>query len=543
MNKMSHSNVRGRGLPRRLFLRGLGGAALALPFLESLEPRTARAQATGPKRFIVVKSFSTQLVKDWYPRFEGNGYVLKNARYDGSKADGTTLLTEPIVSGQPYTQAPLTDFQTSSGISGILGEKLNPYLPKMNLIRGLDFLPEVNHNYGGLLGNFASCTNATPCTADGLDAVPTIDQVLAYSSKFYPQVPVARYLHLSQGVSDSMSYTDRGTGGAVEQLKARTNPLDAFNDLFGGATAPVDSGGGESSAGNERDALLVDRVMDQYRSLKQSSRLSAADRVKLDQYVNLMAELQAKLSVRPTLSCTAPAEPESLGNNENTDASDIVRKWDIMLDLVQAGLMCDRTRIVTLAVHKALGPGPDPADTTLTGHYHSENAAGGTWHGLAHDWGNENSRRMLAGINRWVAGEFFAKLLEKLDVAEGESTILDNSFVYWGNELGFNHLAYSVPCLTAGSAGGAITTGRYLDYIDWEGHAYFSQEDGNVIRGIPHNQFLVSVLQAMGLSPEDYERNGQPGYGSTDTQTKDPNLWATDYDLDRVGDPLPGFLT
>ncbi len=542
MNKMSHSNVRGRGLPRRLFLRGLGGAALALPFLESLEPRTARAQATGPKRFIVVKSFSTQLVKDWYPRFEGNGYVLKNARYDGSKADGTTLLTEPIVSGQPYTQAPLTDFQTSSGISGILGEKLNPYLPKMNLIRGLDFLPEVNHNYGGLLGNFASCTNATPCTADGLDAVPTIDQVLAYSSKFYPQVPVARYLHLSQGVSDSMSYTDRGTGGAVEQLKARTNPLDAFNDLFGGATAPVDSGGGESSAGNERDALLVDRVMDQYRSLKQSSRLSAADRVKLDQYVNLMAELQAKLSVRPTLSCTAPAEPESLGNNENTDASDIVRKWDIMLDLVQAGLMCDRTRIVTLAVHKALGPGPDPADTTLTGHYHSENAAGGTWHGLAHDWGNENSRRMLAGINRWVAGEFFAKLLEKLDVAEGESTMLDNSFVYWGNELGFNHLAYSVPCLTAGSAGGAITTGRYLDYIDWEGHAYFSQEDGNVIRGIPHNQFLVSVLQAMGLSPEDYERNGQPGYGSTDTQTKDPNLWATDYDLDRVGEPLPGFM-
>jgi Protein of unknown function (DUF1552) len=543
MKRTSNIKPNGRGSSRRMFLRGLGGAALALPFLESLAPRTARAQATGPKRFIVVKSFSTQLVKEWYPRFEGNGYALKDARYDGSKADGTTLLTERIASGLPYSQAALTDFQTSSGISGIIGEKLNPYLSKMNLIRGLDFLPEVNHNYGGLLGNFSSCTNATPCTADELGAVPTIDQVLAYSSKFYPDVPVARYLHLSQGVSDSMSFTDRGMGGAVEQLKARTNPLDAFNDLFGGATAPVAPGDGATAGANERDALLVDRVMDQYRSLKQSSRLSSADRQKVDQYVNLMAELQAKLSVKPMLSCTAPAEPESLGNNENTDASDIVRKWDIMLDLVQAGLMCDRTRVVTLAVHKALGPGPDPEDSSLTGHYHSENAAGGTWHGLAHDWGNENSRRMLAGINRWVANEFFAKLLERLDVAEGESTLLDNSFVYWGNELGFNHLAYSVPCLTAGSAGGAITTGRYLDYIDWEGQAYFSQEDGNVIQGIPHNQFLVSVLQAMGLSPADYERGGQPGYGSTDTQTKDPNLWATDYDLSSVGDPLPGFLT
>jgi hypothetical protein len=529
-------------MPRRLFLRGAGGAILALPFLESLAPRTARAQASGPKRLIVVKSFSTQIVKEWYPRFEGNGYVLKNERYSGSKADGTTLLTNPLVSGLPYTQAPLTDFQTTSGISGILGEKLNPYLSKLNLIRGLDFLPEVNHNYGGLLGNFSSCTNATPCTADELGDIPTIDQVLAYSPKFYPTVPAQRYLHLSQGVSDSMSYTDRGTGGAVEQLKARTNPLDAFNDLFGGAATPSEPG--DSSAPmNDADGLLVDRVIEEYRTLSQSSRLSAADRQKLDQHIQLMAELQAKLSVRPMLSCVTPAEPESLSNNESTDAADIQRKWDLMLDLVQAALLCDRTRIITLAVHKALGPGPDPGDAALTGHYHSENAAGGTWHGLAHDWGNENSRRMLTGINQWIANEFFAKLLEKLDVAEGDSTILDNSLVYWGNELGFNHLAYSVPCLTAGGAGGAITTGRYLDYIDWEGRAYFSQEDGNVIRGIPHNQFLVSVLQAMGLSPADYERDGQPGYGSTETQTKDPELWATDYDLSSVGNPLPGLMS
>ena len=117
-----------------------------------------------------------------------------------SKADGTTLLTQKLVSGKNYTWAPLTDFQTATGISGILGPALNPFLSKLTLIRGLDFLPAVNHNYGGLLGNFSSCTAATPCDADSLADVPTIDQVMAYSPKVYPTTPGLRYLHISQGV-------------------------------------------------------------------------------------------------------------------------------------------------------------------------------------------------------------------------------------------------------------------------------------------------------------------------------------------------------
>src|SRR5690606_23261307 len=114
-----------------------------------------------------------------------------------------------------------------------------------------------------------------------------IDQVLAYSSKFYPDTPAQRYLHLSQGVSDSMSYTDRGQGGSVEQLKARTNPLDAYNDVFSGLPAATDDPAAMSDVAPSRDYLLVDRVIEQYRALRQSSRLSADDRVKVDQYINL----------------------------------------------------------------------------------------------------------------------------------------------------------------------------------------------------------------------------------------------------------------
>lgn len=519
-------------------MRGAGGALLALPFMPSLLSKEAAAQAAAlPKRLIVLKSFSTQLVKQWYPAFTGNGYQLKNSKYNDSRGDSTTLLTQKLAGG-PYTWAPLSDFKTDQGISGILGGKLNPLLDKLTLIRGLDFLPSVNHNFGGLLGNFSSCTKATPCDADALAKVPTIDQVLAYSPKFYAQTPGVRSLHISQGVVDAMSFSDGGQpGAAVEQLKTRTNPRDVFNDLFAGVTDGADSG----PAMADPDALLVDKVVEQYKSLKTSSRLSADDKAKLEQHIGFLAEVEAKLSVTQKLSCTKPADPGSLDNNSGTDPSDIQKKWDLFLDLVVAGIACDRTRIVTLGVHKALGPGPDPNDATLHGHYHSEDASGGTWHGLAHDFGNENSRRMLAGINRWIAEELFAKLVTKLDVAEGSSTLLDNSLVYWGNELGFNHIAYSVPCLLAGSAGGFVKPGRYLDYIDWDGHAYFSQEDGNVIQGIPHNRFLVTLLQAMGLGAADYERDGQAGYGSTSTSGRDPNLWPVKYDLASIGQILPGI--
>jgi hypothetical protein len=529
-------------IQRRMFLKGAGGAVLALPFLESALPRTASAQtATPPKRFIALKSFSTQLVQEWYPRFTGNGYALKDSKYAGSsKADGTTLLTQKLVSGKNYTWAPLTDFQTSTGISGILGPALNPHLSKLTLIRGLDFLPTVNHNYGGLLGNFSSCTAATPCDADSLADVPTIDQVMAYSPKVYPTTPGLRYLHISQGVTDSMSYSDLGMkGGAVQQLKARTNPLDAFNDVFAGFM-----GGGTTTPPPMRDKLLVDRVYADYNRLKQNKRLSSTDKQLVDRYVTLVSELQAKLSPTgtPMMSCTPPMAPASMANNTTLNVTDITSKWNVFLDIVAAAVMCDRTRIITIGVHKALGPGPDSASSTLVGHYHSEDASGGTWHGLAHDWSNSNSRRMLKGINAWIASEVFAKLIKKLDVPEmGGTTYLDNSLVYWGNELGFNHIAYSVPCLLAGSGGGFIKPGRYLDYIDWDGRAYFAQENGNVIKGIPHNQFLVTALQAMGLAPADYETGGKAGYGSTSVNGRSTDTWAVDYDLSTVGQILPGI--
>jgi len=62
-----------------------------------------------------------------------------------------------------------------------------------------------------------------------------------------------------------------------------------------------------------------------------------------------------------------------------------------------------------------------------------------------------------------------------------------------------------------------------------------------LIPGIPHNRLLVTILQAMGLSPADYERDGRPGYGHTD-QFFGPYNWPADAYVEAdYGKPLPGI--
>ena len=61
----------------------------------------------------------------------------------------------------------------------------------------------------------------------------------------------------------------------------------------------------------------------------------------------------------------------------------------------------------------------------------------------------------------------FATLAQKLgSMPEGEGTVLDNTLLYFVNNLwsGKAHDSRKVPVLTAGSLGGTVETGRVLDY-------------------------------------------------------------------------------
>lgn len=525
---------------RRLFLQGLGGACLALPILPSLLGRAAAASPQPtPRRFFAIKSYSTQHLVNWYPRYAGHGFRVRPFRANDGSADGTTLLERKLETpsgtrrdGRQYFAgiAPLSELIRAGSISKILGPGLNRYAGELLLLRGLDFMPETSHNDGGMLGNYAGAT----VSYSNVTAWPTIDQTLAFSRQLYPQTPLGpRSLHLSLGNRNTCSFTDNGVpGSTVVQVQAHTNPRTAFREVFGNL----------SSAERLERRKLVDRVLDDYRALRRDSRLSAVDQQTLEHHLALLSELEGRLSAEPSRACSAPTEPEA-GDLKGIDAAEIARTSEQMVDLALAAFRCDLTRVVTLDVWKAVARGVGPGGSDL-GYAHSAVKDPRDWHQRAHEFGQPEADAQILAINQWIANEVFARVLAGLAREEenGES-YLHRSLVFWGNELGMNHSNWSVPALVAGRAGGRLRTGSYIDYIDWQQPVRMTLENAPVIEGVPHNRFLLSVLQAFGLSPRDYERDGQPGYGSYRTTGKSPTVHAIDYDASKYGEPLPGLLT
>ena len=166
-------------ITRRFFLRGAAGAVLALPFLESLLPRPMRAQAAqgpeAPDRDEVVQHAARARV---VPGVHGNGYALKDSKYTDSKADGTTLLTQKSPGG-PYTWAPLRDSSEPTPASGHPRPEAEPVPGQAHADPRSRFPAQRQPQLRRLARQLLVVHRRTPCTADELPDVPTMDQVLA----------------------------------------------------------------------------------------------------------------------------------------------------------------------------------------------------------------------------------------------------------------------------------------------------------------------------------------------------------------------------
>jgi hypothetical protein len=518
-----------------MFLFGTGGAALGIPLLASLLPRGADAQALiQPKRFIAMKSQSGQIAKEWYPSATPTGYQLRNAVFPNSaaKADGTTYLHTPLPDSPKHAWARLADFR-ATGVSNILGPSLTPYLDKMNLVRGMDFLIGCSHNYGVYFGN--SNTNG-----NGLTARPTIDRVMAYSPSFYPTAPKVRALAVGTGGPDCFAYTDYGNpAGQVEQVSQFLDPKAAWDATFKSFMAP-----GSTPRPNP-NLSLMNSIHQDYLSLSKHRRLSVADRTLLERHMTFLDDIERKLtSAAPPVACSAPSAPRSIPNGypwQNVSSiPDFQETVRLLVDISVAAIRCDITRVVSFDVQEAL----TEASGTLRNSYHNSADVVGDWHQFAHDTASDSGARSnFISISKWIAANVFARFCEQLDVPESNGkTFLDNSLLLWGNEIGFEHYTTDVMTLMAGGAGGAMRTGYYVDYIDWN-QSYANPIDGwgVLIPGLPHNRLLVTVMQAMGLKPADYERGGVLGYGPT-AYADIPYNWPKNYDLGLLGTPLPGLL-
>jgi hypothetical protein len=471
-------------ISRRQVLKGLGGAALALPFLPSL----AAAQLGDPVYTRPPRLF--WLTTDHGGAFESNMFP------------STSLLTERSMLFGDHEIAAGALRATMDGSDTVLSpvlrapsSTLTPSLvSKMNVIYGLDVPFYIAHNTGLHLGNYArNDGNGNDGKAVQSDPRPTIDQIMAWSPSFYPDLSSIRERAMIMSTREvSWNYSDpAGQAGSIDNVRGYESSRALFDTIF----VPPDTGAPVR-------APIVDRVLESYRRLRDGNRrLSSADRQRLDDHLARVAELERKLGAVASCGDVDPPSEDSQQHYGNTEG-DAITYGKLFADVTATAFMCGTSRI------GVLGYGGTERFVEYGGDWHQE---------VAHQWQTPDRQDLLVRSYRSLFSNVFADLAAQLDVEEAPGvTYLDNSLLVWSQESGMEtHGSISIPVVTFGSAAGYFKTGQFVDYrrVGDPASEFDPGAGGTQYLGVLYNQWLATVLQSMGVPPAEFERWGHKGYG------------------------------
>ena len=397
--------------------------------------------------------------------------------------------------------------------SSVLTDRL---LGKMNVLRGFDYDFYLGHHQGGHLGN----TNAR-VEMNTTKPMQTVDQLLAWSNKFYPDVGGIRRRSLVtgqqfRGISFGYSNPSAGNGtiGAVgTEMSSKALFDSVMMNVKSPSTAPTVAA----------RKPIVDRVLLNYKQLRESNRrLSKEDKQRLDDHIGRLAELERNFTVKRTISCTAKAptaDSRPLENDRLTDP----KFYSLINDVIAMAFACDTSRVSTVCV----------LSTFLLDY-------GGNWHqDVAHRFAEPEPQSLLTKSHQITFEATILDLAAKLDAIEDSPgvSVLDNTLVQWTQESGpSTHDAQGLPIVTFGGASGFFKTGNFVDYRCLTPIAKMGFGE---YLGLPYRRWLANVLMSMGLSPSDYETGGVKGYGDS---YSDP-FYATHMPKDSrgatAGSPLP----
>jgi hypothetical protein len=420
-----------RRLSRRTVLRGLGGAAIALPFLEAMLPRRARA-ATPPRRFVVM--------------FSANG-TLPSWTPTGSELDFTL---SPILSPLAPHQGDLVIVQGllqqggggdghQNGISGMLtGTPLNP-------------------------GPFAGVGAPPAGWATGPSVDQRIAEALAAPTPF-------RSLELGVQVGAADDWGRMIYRAANQPLPPTDDPAQVYDTVF----SDLHTDPAVLAHQRARHKSILDAVGAEYTRI--GGQISSADKQRLDAHLTAIREIETRLTtslVENNAACADPAVPPvSAQSNDSFPAVGAIQ-----LDLLAMALACDLTRVASLQWSRSVSQVRFTWLGISDGH-----------HDLSHRSDSDaDAVNKLTQINTWYAQQM-AGLIARLKATPdaGGGTLFDNTLVLWCNELakGNTHSRQDAPYVLAGTGGGLLVTGRYLNY---EG------------QGLAHNGLLLSLLNAMDI--------------------------------------------
>jgi hypothetical protein len=421
-----------RRLPRRTFLRGLG-ATLALPFLESMLPARG-AQAA------VKKMFPTRFVGAFVPHGAAPGYWIPESSAPGFKF--------------PYVYEPLEPFRKYTTLTSGLWSKSSENPPG---VTGADHF---------VAAAYLSGVKPRKTTGADIEAGATIDQVIARkigTDTLLPSLqlgledPGANSTNCGEGYS--CVYTNTISWQTPNRpLPMEINPQVVFERMFGDGSSPE-----LRRARREREASILDSVTASLNELMPE--VSHVDRVRLEQYVEDVREIERRLVVAAKVSTDAPQVAVPYGVPESFH-----EHIQIQFDLLTLALQADITRVATVLYAR-----------DLTGRVYPESGTDISFHGGSHHAEDPGRVKQFAQLNRYHV-QMLAYLVKKLaDIKEADASLLDHSLILYGSNMGNSnqHLHYDVPHVLVGGASGKLKGDRHLAFAS---------------RTVPTGNLLLSIL-------------------------------------------------
>lgn len=402
-------------LSRRQVLRGAGGIALTLPFLEALVPRTARAQTAPHKRFIGMYHPNGVFTPNWFPTLNGGG-----------ESDFTM---GPI-------HAPLLPYKSKLMFTSGLDMQVAVSGPGEQHQRGIGaFLTGAKLDTGTFVGNDG--------TRAGYALGPSVDQTLVpMIGAGTPIQSLQLGVHaLLSNVAGVVSYK-----ASNQPLLPQNDPRLTFKTLFQDAGTPPDEA--ERLRLNRRSVL--DAVQVQLSSLKK--KVSTSDQARLDQHLTLVRDIENRLTTLPPGSCNQPTDPGMIDYQREAEIPNVAR---LQMDLLVLALRCDLSRVATVMFSDAMNHVTMP-------HLNINSDI----HNLTHYSDGDAMRAQVGVRDTWQAG-ILAKLmsdLESIQETDG-SNALDHTLIFWGSDVsrGNVHAHDDMPFVLAGGGAG-FRMGRFVKW-------------------------------------------------------------------------------
>lgn len=386
-------------LTRRTFLRG-AGAAIALPFLDAMQPALTAERLTAAaavRRLLIVGYPHGVVDSTWNPLGEGADYTM---------SDGLAPLAR--------------------------------HREKLIVFRGLTSSPDRNrvdfHNRA-IASFLTGCEPTVGKVQVGVSIDQTAAAVLGRETRF------ASLELATEGTElfGSMCFRDAHTN-----LPMECNPRLVFERLFGDSDR-IDPAAQATRIADETS--ILDGVTGRIAELNR--RLGAPDRRKLEQYLESIRDIERQIdiaSARPAVALPDLSRPAGVPESWPAHVK-------LMFDLQTLALQADLTRVISFAM---------AAEGSQMTFPHLDIAM--TFHEVSHHNNQQDKLDALSKINKHHSELFAYYLDKLAGIEEAGSTLLDNSILLYGTTMSNPsiHSQRNLPIIVAGGAAGRVKGGRYV---------------------------------------------------------------------------------